>query len=44
MTDEEFHRPIDRENILEVCSIEDIEKVLSTAGEPVPERNTLYDK
>ena len=44
MTDEEFHRPSDRENILEVCSIEDIEKVLSTAGEPVPERNTLYDK
>ena len=44
MTDEEFHRPSDRENILEVCSIEDIEKVLSTAGEPVPERNTLYDR
>jgi uncharacterized protein (TIGR00730 family) len=44
MTDEEFHRQSDRENILEVCSIEDIEKVLSTAGEPVPERNTLYDK
>ena len=44
MADEEFHRQVDRENILEVCSLEDIERVLSTAGEPVPERNKLYDQ
>lgn len=44
MTDEGFHDQSDRDSIIEVCSVGDIEKVLEKAGEPDRERNTLYDK
>lgn len=43
MTAEEFNRKSDRQAILEVRSLEDIEKALMKAGEPDTERNTAYD-
>ena len=42
MTGEEFNRPIDRAGIYEVCSVEDIENVLESAGRTFDERITLY--
>ena len=44
MTAEEFNRESDRSGILEVRSIEDIEKALMTAGTADTERITAYDK
>ncbi len=44
MTAEEFNRESDRAGILEVRSIEDIEKALMTAGAVDTERITSYDK
>ena len=44
MADEEFFRKIDREAVHEVKSVEDIEKVLASAGETDTKRNTLYIK
>ena len=44
MADEEFFRKSDREAVHEVKSIEDIEKVLASAGETDTKRNTLYIK
>lgn len=40
--EEEFFRPVDRANIHEVKSIEDVERVLKLAGASDEERNTLY--
>ena len=42
--EEEYFGADDRESILDVRSIEDIEKALRTAGEFHAERNTLYDE
>ena len=44
MTAEEFNRKSDREGIIEVRSIGDIEKALMTAGVVDEERTTQYDK
>ena len=44
MADEEFFRKSDREAVHEVRSIEDIEKVLASAGETDTKRNKLYTK
>ena len=42
--EEEFFEPADRENIHEVRSIDDIEKILKSAGEVFEQRNTLYSE
>ena len=42
--EEEYFGADDRASILDVRSIEDIEKALLTAGEFHAERNTLYDE
>ena len=44
MTAEEFNRVSDRRGIIEVRSLDDIEKVLKTAGTTDTERITLYDQ
>lgn len=44
MADEEFFRKSDREAIYEVKSIDDIKRVLASAGETDTKRNTLYIK
>ena len=44
MAEEEFFGRRDRENVIEVTCIEDIEKVLTTAGQSDTGRNRLYNR
>ena len=44
MAEEEFFGRRDRENVIEVTCIEDIEKVLMTAGQSDTGRNRLYNR
>lgn len=44
MADEEFFGRRDRENVIEVTCIEDIEKVMMTAGQSDTGRNRLYNR
>jgi hypothetical protein len=44
MADREFCRREDRDNVIEVTCIEDIERALGTAGSIDETRNSKYDK